>query len=87
MKTDNNLTETLRIPLDILMDALEIVVREELSHEVINLVPNRSLVIMEISYDRSETRKHKALGVIQALLSEYQVYRTWEHEDVNWKED
>lgn len=88
MKTDKNIAEeVVKIPMDMMMDILTIIVKEELKHEIINLVPNRSIVIMEITYDRTKERSDKAIKNIQALLAEHQHYRSWEDENVNWKED
>lgn len=88
MKTDKNIAEeTIKIPMDMMMDILIIVVKEELKHEIVNVIPNRNTVIIEIVYDRSNQRAEKAINNIQSLLAEYQQYRSWEHEEVNWKED
>lgn len=88
MKTDKNTAEeSLKIPIDMMIDIFTIIVKEELKHEIINVVPNRSMVIMELAYDRNNQRSEKAIQNIQALLADYQHYRLWEDEDVNWKED
>ena len=88
MKTDKNIAEeSLKIPIDMMMDILTIIVKEELKHEIINVVPNRSMVVMELAYERNNQRSEKAIQNIQALLADYQHYRLWEDEEVNWKED
>lgn len=87
MKTDKNIAEeNLKIPLDMVIDILTIVLREELNHEIIDVIPTRSTVVLEISYDRSDSRAQKAFLTIQDLLSQYQHYRHWEHEDLNWRD-
>ena len=88
MKTDNNIAEeSIKIPLDMMMDILTIIVKEELKHEIINVIPSRSLVTIELAYDRNNQRTEKAIKNIQALLADYQHYRLWEDEEVNWRED
>jgi hypothetical protein len=88
MKTDKNIAEeTIKIPMDMMMDILAIVVKEELKHEIVNIIPNRNMVILELTYERSNQRAEKAIKNIQTLLADYQHYRSWEHEEVNWKED
>ena len=88
MKTDKNIVEeSIKIPMDMMMDILTIVVKEELKHEIISVIPNRSIIAMELGYNRDNQRAEKAVKNIRTLLADYQHYRTWEDEDVNWKED
>ena len=62
MKTDKNIAEeTIKIPMDMMMDILAIVVKEELKHEIVNIIPNRNTVIIELEYERSNQRAEKAI--------------------------
>lgn len=88
MKTDHNIIEdAVKIPLDMMMDILNIILKEELKHEIINILPNRNMVTIQISYDKINQRAEKAVSSMHTLLTEYQHYRSWEDENVNWKEE
>lgn len=88
MKTEHQTQdEDLKIPLDILLDVLTVIVREELAHEVIRVIANRSQVIINVKYETGAIRAQKAVANIKTLLSDYQHYRSWEAEELNWRED
>lgn len=78
--------QILKIPVDMLLDILAIIVKERLAHEVIQVIPNRSLVVVAISADSGDTKFQKIVYNIQNLISDYQHYRSWENEEVNWRE-
>lgn len=87
MKTDNLISETLKVPQDMLMDVLQIVVHEDIKNQITGLVPNRSTLIFELTYETNLVRKHKALSLIKDLIDRYLKYRTWEDEELNWRAD
>lgn len=86
MKEEREITEeVLKIPADMLMEILTIIVKEGLKHEVIQVVQNRSLAILSVYYDKSVARAQKVMYNIQNILLDYQHYRTWENEELNWR--
>lgn len=86
MKTENEITEVvLKIPSDILMDILHIIVKEGLKHEVVQVVQNRGMAVMSVYYDKSVVRLQKVINNIQNILLDYQHYRSWENEEFNWR--
>lgn len=86
MKNESEISEeVLKIPGDILMDILNIIVKEGLKHEVIQVVQNRSLAIISVCYDKTVTRMQKVINNIQNILLDYQHYRSWENEEFNWR--
>lgn len=86
MKEEKEITEeVLKIPADMLMEILNIIVKEGLKHEVIQIVQNRSLAILSVYYDKSVARAQKVMYNIQNILLDYQHYRTWENEELNWR--
>lgn len=78
--------ETLKIPSDILLDVLGIIVREQLKHEVIQIINSRSLIVLVVSYNTTETKVRKSISLIQNLISDYWHYRSSENETINWRE-
>lgn len=86
MKEEKEITEeVLKIPADMLLEILHIIVKEGLKHEVIQVVQNRSLVVISAHYDKSVVRMQKVIYNIQNILLDYQHYRTWENEEFNWR--
>lgn len=77
--------ENFNVPSDMLMDILSIIVREELKHEVIEVLHNRSLVVIAISYDKNSKKLTRVLQNIQSLLEDYRHFRSGENEEINWR--
>ena len=77
--------DIIKIPVDMLMDIFSIVVKEGLRHEIIEVMQNRSIVVVAISYDKSIVKQQKVIANIQNLLYDYQHYRSWENEEFNWR--
>jgi hypothetical protein len=81
-----NLTEeSLCIPVDLLLDILAIVVRESITHEVTQVIENRSLIYLCIYLNPNDRRHQQLLQNIQSILEEYKEYRWEESEQVNWR--
>lgn len=78
--------ENFNVPSDMLMDIFSIIVREELKHEVIEVLQNRSLVVIAISYDKNSKKITRVLQNIQGLLEDYKHFRSGENEEINWRE-
>jgi hypothetical protein len=87
MKDNNEIAEeTFKIPLDILIDIIAIIVKEELKHEVIKVVQSRSLIVVAVSYNKNSLKVQKVMQNIQSLISDYEHFRASESEELNWRE-
>lgn len=87
MKIEKELAEeVVKVPSDILIDIFSIIVKESLKHEVIQVINNRSLVVISIFYDKHIVKQQKVIGNIQNILSDYHHYRSWENEEFNWRD-
>ena len=87
MKDEETTEENLKIPLDMSIDIFAIIVKEGLKHEIIEIIENRSLIILAVKFNKNQARHQKVKENIQDLLKEYQEYRWEENEELNWKED
>jgi hypothetical protein len=88
MKDNIEITEeTFKIPLDMMIDILAIIVQEELKHEVIKVVQSRSLIVVAVSYNKNSLKVQKVMQNIQSLISDYEHFRASENEELNWRED
>ena len=84
--TDPNLTEeSLCIPSDLLIDIFGIVVKEAITHEVTQVIENKSLLYVSLYINHSNIRHKQILQNIQSLLKEYKEYRWEESEQLNWR--
>lgn len=79
--------ETIRVPQDMLIDILAILIKEELNYEITEVLENRASAVISISIDRGKPRQIKALQNMQELLTAYNEYRFSENETVNWREN
>lgn len=87
MKDRDKLTEeTFKIPLDILLDILVIIVKEGLKHEIIEVFPNRALVLMTVFYNKESAKAQKAVRNMENLILDYEYLRYSENEELNWRE-
>ncbi|HXB41691.1 MAG TPA: hypothetical protein VNZ49_14215 [Bacteroidia bacterium] len=78
--------ETLKVPADMLLEILNIIAKEGLKHEVVQVMMNRSLAVISVYYDKNITRNQKVINNIQSLLSDYRDFRESENEELNWRE-
>lgn len=78
--------EIIKVPADMLMDILAIIVKEELRHEIVGVLENRGVVHIAITIDDKLPRQAKAVQNIQNLLLSYNQYRHEENQPLNWKE-
>lgn len=84
MKPRNTTEESLKIPVDILLDVLTIVVREGIRHEATQVIESRSMVLLSLYM--SDLMKHqRALQNIQGIIEEYNEYRYSENEELSWR--
>lgn len=86
MREEKELTEeVIKVPADMLLEIFTIIIKEGLKHEVIQVVQNRSLAVLSVYYDKTVARTQKVIYNIQNILLDYQHYRTWENEELNWR--
>lgn len=77
--------ETVKIPLDMVIDVLVVIVKEKLTHEIVQIIENRSLIVIVISYDKNFSRHQNVLYDIRTMLEDYDNFRSVEEENVNWR--
>ena len=84
--TDQNLTEeSVCIPADLLLDIFGIVVKEAITHEITQVIENRSLVYLSIYINPNDIRHQQIFQNIQSILQHYKEYRWEESEQINWR--
>lgn len=86
MKNKNISEENIKVPVDLIMDILGIIIKEGFKHEVIQVVENRSLIVMAVFHQKDSLRHQGALDNIKNLLDEYNEYRWAENEQLDWRE-
>lgn len=86
MKNENEIIEeSIQIPCDMLIDILAIIVKEQLKHEIIQVIENRSVIVLSVSYDKHLSRHQNVIQNIKTLLADYNSFRYQEEEKVNWR--
>lgn len=87
MNTKNEITEqSIKIPLDMLIDIFAIILKEDLKYEVVQVLENKAVMILSIEIDGKQSRQVKVLQNIQNQLHAYNDYRYGENESLNWRE-
>lgn len=76
----------LKIPAELLIDILALIVRHRLKHQVSEVLQSRSLVILVVCSQDKDQKQEAALRQIEDILDEYHRYRHSENEDLNWKD-
>lgn len=87
MRNMNLAEENIKVPQDVLIDVLAILMKEELNYEIAEVLENRAVAVISIRIDRSKSRQIKAVQNIQQLLTSYNEYRYSEDETLNWREN
>lgn len=82
----NPTEESIKVPQDMLIDVLAILIKEELEFEITEVLENRASAVIAVEIDRSKLRQIKAVQNIQQLLTSYNEYRYSEDETLNWRE-
>lgn len=79
--------ETVKIPVDMVVDVLTVIVKENLSHEIIQVIENRSMIVIAIAYDKKFSRHENAMYDIRTMLEDYTNFRSEEEEQqsINWR--
>lgn len=86
MRNTNHTDEIIKVPQDMLIDILSILLKEELEYDITEVLENRSVAVIAISNDSNKSRQLKALQNIKELLNDYNEYRYSENETLNWRE-
>lgn len=86
MKSSNIQDEIIKVPQDMLIDVLAILLKEELNFEITEVLENRASAVMAIQIDSDKSRHNKILQNIQNLLDSYNEFRFSENETLNWRE-
>lgn len=86
MKEDKEIIEeTIKIPADMVVDVLAIIVKEKLKNEIIEVIENRSIIVLALSYDKNLTRHQNVLHDIRSMIDDYNNFRNQEVEKINWR--
>ncbi|MBA3705503.1 MAG: hypothetical protein H0W84_06260 [Bacteroidetes bacterium] len=87
MKSTGITDEMIKIPQDMILDILSILLKEELNYEITEVLENRAMAVFVIGIDQSKPRQLKALQNIQELLTAYHEFRFSENETLNWRDN
>lgn len=87
MSSINHTDEIIKVPQDMLVDILSILLKEELKYDITEVLENRSVAVIAISIDSNKSRQIKALQNIKELLNAYNEFRYSENETLNWREN
>ena len=87
MRSTNHTDEIIKVPQDMLIDILSILLKEELKYDITEVLENRSVAVVAISIDSNKSRQLKALQNIKELLNAYNEFRYSENETLNWREN
>jgi hypothetical protein len=86
MKPKNTIEESLKVPSDILMDVLAVIVKETIRHEITQVIESRGMVILSVYLNDGSLKQQRALQNIQSMLEEYNEYRYSENEELDWRD-
>ena len=87
MNTKDEISEqTIKVPSDMLIDVLSIILKEDFKYEIIQVLENKSIAVLSIEIDNKQSRQAKAMQNIQNHLHAYNDYRFSENETLNWRE-
>lgn len=87
MRSTDKTDEIIKVPQDMLIDILSILLKEELKYDITEVLENRSVAVIAISIDGNKSRQLKALQNIKELLNAYNEFRYSENETLNWREN
>ena len=81
---DKNRFKKLTVPLDVLVDVLNIVIETELKNEVTGVNVNRSYIEIKIEYQNGLGYHQRAIENIESILDDYNHYR-FEESETDWR--
>jgi hypothetical protein len=86
MKSTSITNENIKVPQDMILDILSILLKEDLKYEITEVNENRAVAAFAIEIDRDKPRQLKALQNMQELLNSYNEFRFSENETLNWRD-
>lgn len=78
--------EIIKVPQDMLIDILAVLLLEALPFEIIRVQQSRGIAMIAIQVDGKLSRQEKVLQNIQSLLDDYNQFRFSEFENFKWRE-
>lgn len=87
MRSTDHTDEIIKVPQDMLIDILSILLKEELKYDITEVLESRSVAVIAISIDSNKSRQLKAIQNIKELLNAYNEFRYSENETLNWREN
>lgn len=87
MRSTDHTDEIIKVPQDMLIDILSILLKEELKYDITEVLESRSVAVIAISIDSNKSRQLKAFQNIKELLNAYNEFRYSENETLNWREN
>lgn len=87
MRSTDHTDEIIKVPQDMLIDILSILLKEELKYDITEVLESRSVAVIAISIDSNKSRQLKAVQNIKELLNAYNEFRYSENETLNWREN
>ena len=87
MKSIGITDETIKVPQDMLLDILSILLKEQLEYEITQVLEHRGMAVLVIAIDQSKPRQLKAFQNIQSLLVTYDEFRFSEDEIIDWRDN
>lgn len=82
----NSIEENLAVPQDMILEILNVIVKENLKHQATQVVENRSLLYLSVFINEFDERHLKIIQNLKWMLSEYNDLRWSECEKLNWRE-
>lgn len=87
MRSTNHTDEIIKVPQDMLIDILLILLKEELEYDITEVLESRSVAVIAINIDSNKSIQLKAFQNIKELLNAYNEFRYSENETLNWREN
>ena len=82
----NIIEENLSVPQDMILEILNVIIKENLKHQATQVVENRSLIYLSVFINDIDERHKKILQNLKWMLTEYNDMRWSECENLNWRE-
>lgn len=83
MKDKRLTSETFRVPLDMVLDIFQLVVKQKLNHQITNVNMDKCQIEIRITARPSESLDLAAIKAIDNLLGLYNDLRFSDHDEIN----
>lgn len=87
MKSENQITEVIKVPQDMLIEILAILLKENIKLEIARVLENKAIAEIAIFFDLKESRNESVLKNINQLLTAYNEYRHSEDDSIEWRDN